>query len=189
MNEFLGSTTNVIVDRTPDELIGAVLLAVIVALVVTGLYRVGRRKTKSDDNAVLITSLVLFANLVTMALAAGYVIHVRKNFGLSEPSRQSGMAFRGEPIAGHQGSFVIRGAPPSIAPGPPPVFSIVEAADTDQDGRLSPDEAAFFVRTLDIESQGSIHLLDIIRALEVRPMPSPRVVAESPQRQASDELR
>jgi hypothetical protein len=62
---------NAILDRSSKELLSAVMVATALALMMTCIYVVGRRKLR--DNATLATVLFLLTSLASMALAAGYV--------------------------------------------------------------------------------------------------------------------
>src|SRR5690348_5663050 len=75
MVRFLRSTGNMILDRSPEGLIGALLIALVLALMVSGLYALLHRRV--SDNTVLLTCLVLAANVVGMTIAGGYIYSTR----------------------------------------------------------------------------------------------------------------
>ena len=76
MADFFVSLGNVIVDRSPDELIGAVIIALALSLAMAGVYCIGRRNIR--ENVMPMIVLMLVANLISMAVGAGYLAHVRK---------------------------------------------------------------------------------------------------------------
>ena len=166
MTEYLQSLTDAVLDRTTEELLGAVMIALALALALAGLYALGRRKLK--DPIMLMTGLMLFANLASMVVAAAYVVKARKD--ITSDGRNAAFP----PLAGHLG----HGGPPSNhgrpdgPPGSAVAFGIVKTADTNNDGKLSPDEAAAFVRLADTSGKGSIDGHDLETAL-MRSLPEP----------------
>jgi hypothetical protein len=72
MAAYFEALENAIVDRSPDELVGAVIIALALSLAFAGLYCLGRRKAR--DELVSIIALMIVANLVSMAVGAGYVL-------------------------------------------------------------------------------------------------------------------
>ena len=69
MTEYLNLLGNAIVDRSPDELIGAVAIALTISLAMAGLYCIGRRKI--TENLLPVMVLMIVANLLSMAVGAG----------------------------------------------------------------------------------------------------------------------
>jgi hypothetical protein len=141
--DFLATVGNTIVDRSSDELIGAVVIALGTALAMVGLYLVGRRKV--SDNLTPLIALMIVGNLISMALAAGYVVRARRN-----------------------GRFPSRGVAPArypwhpSSPAPDLVLldTIFRAADKNHDGLISAEEAsqsaAEVVRNSDSSGRGSV---------------------------------
>src|SRR3954447_13250452 len=72
MQRYVNSTIDVMLDRSADELIGGILVALLLSLAVAGAFALLRRKI--SDATTLITCLALAANLAGMALAAGFVV-------------------------------------------------------------------------------------------------------------------
>jgi hypothetical protein len=68
---FLESINNAILNRSPDELIGALFVAAGVAVVVSGVYALGRRKSSPSPS--FVGGLALASGALCMALAAGYI--------------------------------------------------------------------------------------------------------------------
>jgi hypothetical protein len=137
MHDFLDALTNVIVDRSADELIGAVIVALGLALAFTGLDFISRRNARESRMPMIV--IMIAANLVSMAFAAGYVAYLRKSRGASASERNQMASLRLEPVLAE---------------------SIFRAADKNVDGQLSSEEAAVaaaeFVRQADHTGNGSI---------------------------------
>ena len=102
-----------------------VFLALLLAMVGAGVYALARRKVK--DTVPLLTVVCLIANLVAMIATAGYV-----------RMRLRGTASR--PNKGRPGRRSARRRSATSRRGP--AETIFQAADLDQDGKLSADEAA-----------------------------------------------
>jgi hypothetical protein len=148
MYDFLDSLGNGIVDRSVDELIGAVIVALGVSLAFAGLDFVARRKAR--DNRLAMIVVMIGANLASMAIAAGYLVHVRKT--------RSALARERNQVS-----------PPGL--DPILVESIFNAADKDRDGLLSSEEASLaaaeFVRRADPMGKGLIDAPILAQALMV----------------------
>jgi hypothetical protein len=148
MYNFFDSLANGIVDRSVDELIGAVIVALGVSVVFAGLDFVARRKAR--DNRLAMIVVMIGANLASMAIAAGYLVHVRKTRGA--PAREKTQV---------------------LPPGLDPILveSIFNAADKDRDGLLSSEEASLaaaeFVRGADRMGKGLIDAPTLQEALMV----------------------
>jgi hypothetical protein len=129
MERYLQSIFNVVVDRSAESLIGAVLIALVLALVVAGVYALLHRKV--SDPTVLLTCLVMAANVAAMMVAGGYVRTASMRMG--RPGvRSIGVEPRFPP-----GGF---GGGPGRGPGM--ASRILDGADSDGDGRLSAAEAS-----------------------------------------------
>jgi hypothetical protein len=167
MIETLRSTLDVFLDRSPGDLIGAVMIALVLALAMTGLYALRRKKTA--EPLIVLIALMLVANVASMALAAGYLVKAWKSEakvpGGSTPTTgmwpPSGGFKPGVP--GHSGS---PGGPPA---GPwcadPHVGQVFAVADLDKNGRLTPEEVALFVKRADSSGKGSIDERDFSSAV------------------------
>lgn len=154
---FLSSIVNAIVDRTPAELIGALLVSGAVAAVVAALHVRGRRKEPLSPT--FIGGITLGAGLACMALTAGYIEYA------ASPLKNNGAGAIPQSVAG----WAPAGQGGSNPPAPWGTYGagwssgvhIVMAADEDHDGRLTPDEAARFVRQADIDGDGTVDAQDI----------------------------
>jgi hypothetical protein len=141
--DYLDSMGNVVVDRSADELIAAVVAALAVALAMAGVYWIGRRKT--SENLMPFIVLMIVANLVSMALGAGYMLHARRT-GRHLPHD----GFRAFPPRAHHGND-----PDAVL-----VQTFIRAADRNRDGLLTSEEASRaasdLVRQVDTTGKGSI---------------------------------
>lgn len=130
MRPYLDSVVNTLLERTAEELIVGVFLALLLALAAAGIYSIARRSAK--DTAILMAVPVLVMNLAAMVLAAAYIRQERRGT---------------DPVASTSGR------PPMVRPRLEPgqirdlaaqaiARQVFEAADVDRDGRLSPAESA-----------------------------------------------
>jgi hypothetical protein len=137
MYDFFSSLANAVVDRSADELIGAVIVALGISLAFAGLDFLGRRKVRDARMPMIV--VMIGANLVSMAFAAGYFVHLRRSRANSQRERMEREPNR-------------------------PYFVLVEStfrnADKNHDGLLSSEEAsvaaAEFVRNVDTTGRGLI---------------------------------
>jgi hypothetical protein len=136
MNHFFQSLANVVLDRSADELIGAVLIALCLSLAFAGIDFLARRKNR--DGRTLLIGLMIGANLSSMAIAAGYLTHIRRSRATLPVERPQAQTR------------------PYVAL----VDSIFRTADENRDGFLSSEEAATgaaeFVRRADPTGKGLI---------------------------------
>jgi hypothetical protein len=150
VTEYLNLLGNAIIDRSPEELIGAVAIALTISLAMAGLYCIGRRKI--TENLLPMIVLMIVANLVSMAVGMGYFRVAHKRMGYVEQEFQR--------------------RPPGVPGGSAEVAArwIFRTADSDHDGRLSEEEASLaaadFVRRMDPSGQGSINLRSLDTALQ-----------------------
>jgi hypothetical protein len=160
---FLESISDAMISRSPDELVGAVLVAAAVAIVVAALYALGRRK--SSPSPTFVGGLCFAAGASCMVLAAGYIDY-------AEPDLSSGsVTVRAARRSWHWGASPSESSvqPQSYrGPGWSSGFHIVVAADLDRDGRLTADEVAQFVRKADSDGDGSVDFRDIDRLIASR---------------------
>ncbi len=146
MADYFASMGNAVVDRSPDELIGAIVIALALALAMAGLYSMGRRKV--TENLMPMVVLMIVANLVSMTVGAGYLAHARKkHLGVTLPLSLNSPAVSERML----------------------IDAIFRDADEDQDGLLSGEEAAVaadkFVRRNDAEGDGKIDARSLASAL------------------------
>jgi hypothetical protein len=150
VTEYLNLLGNAIVDRSPEELIGAVAIALTISLAMAGIYCIGRRKI--TENLMPMIVLMIVANLVSMAVGAGHFHHARKKIGYVEH----------EPIR----------RPPN-GPGGSNEFMvewIFREADRNHDRQISGEEASLaaaeFLRRVDASGKGTINPRTLDRALQ-----------------------
>jgi hypothetical protein len=150
VTEYLNLLGNAIVDRSPEELIGAVGVALIISLAMAGLYFIGRRKI--TDNLLPMIVLMMVANLVSMAVGAGYfrLAHKRMGYVQHEPTSR-----------------------PPVGPGGMTEFMmewIFREADQNHDRRITGEEASIaaanFLRRADASGEGSIDPRTLDKALQ-----------------------
>jgi hypothetical protein len=141
MKDYLESVIDALVERTPQELIAAVIISLVISLVLAGLYRLARRRM--SDPLTLVSSLMLLGCTVSMVLAAGYG---RYRLGIGRVSNV--------PPSSHE-----RWEPP---PQPPElvVQRLVAEADFNNDGVITREEAAqaaeSFVRNAETGERGRL---------------------------------
>ena len=155
---FVESISDAILNCSPEELIGALIIAATVALVVAGFYALRRRK--SSPSPTFVGSLGLAAAASCMALSAGYIEY-------AETNRTSGSGWR-DPAAPKSPPGVPRQIKPpsprsSFGPGWSAGFHVVVAADENRDGRLTPEEVVRLVKEADTDGDGSVNFRDIDR--------------------------
>jgi hypothetical protein len=132
---------------SPEELIGAIAIAVALSFAMTGVYSLMRRRVR--DTSTVITCLILFANVTCMVVTAAYIFGAHRDELPPGPSADRRTNW-GPPRHGGFG----------VGPGAPLTGHIFAAADANKDGRLAPDEAANaaaqLVREADADKQGAI---------------------------------
>jgi hypothetical protein len=174
MRPLFRSIAEGLMERTAEELIAGVFLALLLALAAGGAHTLARRKVK--DTAMLVTILGLVANLVGIVLAAAYIrMDVHRPAPAPSAGARGGEA-RLRPTIGQIQSL----AAEAIARG------VFEAADSDRDGRLSADEAAAastrYLRAAEARAGRPVDR-DVIAA-EVRDLARPATESPSPAAQA-----
>jgi Ca2+-binding EF-hand superfamily protein len=151
--EHVTQTWNFLLDRTPGQLINALMIALTLALLGAGLHALGRRKVQ--DTTMLTVGVLLFAILTSMTLAASVAADLLDSG--ANPRR-----ILRDRRAGGSGS--------ELALGP----LVLRGADSDGDGRIASDEVADavakFVREADPDEDGSIDARAVWKAA-FPPMP------------------
>jgi hypothetical protein len=139
---YIESVIDALAERTAQELIAALMIALTLSLILSGLYILGKRKT--SDALALMSILTLLGCTVSMALAAGYVQLTLRG---------------GQPSAGRVVDADHRDLPPTN----PESFlaqRLFKESDLDGDGLISGEEAAraaeLFVRQADPSGKGMI---------------------------------
>ena len=142
MPQYFVSMGNAVVDRSPDELIGAVIVALALSLAMAGLYCIARRK--ANENLLPIIGLMIVANLLSMVVGMGYVAHARK----APSGIRPGIPFVPEAAL---------------------IEAIFETADKNGDGMLSSEEASQgaerFVQGADASGTGLVDPQSLRRAI------------------------
>ncbi|MDR3632507.1 MAG: hypothetical protein P4L84_01655 [Isosphaeraceae bacterium] len=160
---FLESMSDAILNRSPEELIGALLIVAVTAIVMAGLYALGR--TKWSPSPTFVGGLALAAGALCMAVGAGYIEYTatHQTYG----SAVNPLAFARRPSGGPGRGTL---PPPWSFPGAgwSSGFHVVVAADENRDGHLTPDEAARLVRKADTDGDGSVDFRDIDRLIASR---------------------
>jgi hypothetical protein len=165
MRPYLESVVNVLLDRSPEEWIEGIVVALFLSLALAGAYGVCRRWMKATDDTIPLVVPAMVVILAGMVITAGYV-----QLKLKAPARPTDPASRfdmrrpqGPPFRGREFMAVRMGN------------LIFEAADADGDGRLSPDEAvnaaAKFVEDADVNGEGTLDRDALITALRDRLRP------------------
>ena len=155
-----------LIDLSTEELIGSIMIGLVLAMAFAGLYALGRRKT--SDRLPLLSSLMILASIVSMALGIGYGRYKQDLMGYGRPGQPPSYGPGGPPpgVPGHR-------APPG---GPEVARHLAErfigSADVDGEGRISPEEAARaaerLVREADSDQRGSIDVETLSRVLDRR---------------------
>lgn len=157
---FLNSMADVVLDRSPEVLVGALMAATALAVIMAAIYALGQRKLPGSST--LVGALVFGSSLLSMALAAGYFEHAagRRVYG----SGAVPPGFPAWPPAGAPRHFTMR--PPGMSgAGWSSGFHVVIAADEDHNGRVTADELARLVRKADTDGDGSVESRDIDRLI------------------------
>ena len=160
---FLDAIVDAILERSPAELIGALLIAAAVSVVSAGVYALCRRK--SSPSPTFVCGLALAVGASCMALAAGYVEHAGAGH-TSGPAANHPELARSRPGGPGQGTLL----PPWGMPGAgwSPGIHVVMAADEDGDGRLNAGEVARLVLRADTDGDGLVNFRDIDRLIASR---------------------
>lgn len=168
---YLGSISDAILNRSAAELIGALIIALAVAIVVAGLYVLGRRK--SSPSPTFVGGLALVAGALCMALAAGYIQYLETDW-ISGTAKQQPAQVRWPVIGPGQGMQSLPGMGWSSG------FHVVVAADENRDGRLTPEEMAELVRKADTDGDGSVTFQDIDQLIASRFRPPLQSSSDGP---------
>jgi hypothetical protein len=146
MYDFFSSLTNVVVDRSADELIGAVIVALGISLFFAGLDFLGRRKVRDTRMPMIV--VMIGANLASMAFAAGYLVHLRRSRAAWASERMDREPDR---------PYLVL------------IESMFRNADKNHDGLLSSEEAsvaaAEFLRNADAAGKGLVDPLTLENAI------------------------
>ena len=145
---WVHSIYDVVLDRSPEELLGAIGVAVALSMLFAGVFALLRRKV--EDRVLLVIALMIVASVASMGLGAGYVTAGKKH----------GPRL---PFGTEEGSWVRYSAPLNLSP------RLMARCDADGDGRLSPTEAsqaaAHFITALDDGREGSVDIARVIQAI------------------------
>jgi hypothetical protein len=145
MSRHVRSAVDFLLGRPPEEWIGALVVALLLSVMLLGVYNLCRRKMK--DASMLLTVAALIVNLAGMVIAATYV-------GLTGIGASSAtQAGTGEAVSLNAlADMLIDGM----------ASRILNGADADHNGRLSADEAAAaadgFIKRIDAEEKKPVDM-------------------------------
>ena len=159
MRLFLESVKDALIERAPEELIGAVLMALYLALIPAGIAAWRRRK--APDSPVVLGGLVFPCLLAAMILGLSYDNYTRaiRRVGPNDGHYRvspAGLIPFSRPAFGTPTDARALGAAGDLV-----LSRLFGSADADHDGRLTPEEAAGFVARLDTIGRGSIETRDL----------------------------
>lgn len=162
--KFLESIPDAVLERSPEELIGAMIMATAIAAVMAALYAFNRRK--ATPSPTFVGGLALAASLACMAIVIGHLGSSGGDLMTTPDGVRPGMR-RGR-TAGP--SWPLMPAPWGFyGPGRSSGFHIVFAADADHDGRLTAAEMDLLLKEADADGDGSIDSRDVDRLIASRP--------------------
>ena len=156
MGEYLQTIYEGVTEISPDEAMAALMIGLAVALACSGLYALGRKW--ASDPFPLLCGLIFAASAGSMAFGIGHARHKSK----------AGIAtdFIGSPGPGPARTFG-PGAGAGAGAGSrlhPFSRDLLQNADADANGQLTPDEVAQFIRAADATGKGWADAIDIDRA-------------------------
>ena len=151
MLEYLRDLCQVIGEVSPRDAVGGLVVALALALAGSGACLLARKRTA--DSLPASCALILLISVGSMAFGFG---HSRTRLGgsavsLAEVGPTTGIPVRPEPIGRR----------------------LVDDADRDGDHRLTPEEAARFVKKADRAGKGWADASDIDRVLRIWVVPRP----------------
>jgi hypothetical protein len=160
---ILGLIIDAIIKRSPEELIGALLLSMAVSVISASVYAHCRRKSSPSPS--FVCGLALAVGASCMAVAAGYVEYVDADHTFGRAANHTELA---RPRPGGPGQAAL--PPPWSMPGAgwSPGIHVVMAADEDGDGRLNAGEVARLVLRADADGDGLVNFRDIDRLIASR---------------------
>ncbi len=156
--KFLSAILDGMLDRSLDELIGAVAIAGIIALVAAAVFAIATRKTPTTPT--FVGSLALAAGVISMILVAGYLKYVE--------SRDSSRNFVNGPRMPPWPAGAM--ARPPMPPWPMPTSGVhfLMNMDENHDGKVNTEEATRFIRAADSDGDGFANRQDIDRMIQAR---------------------
>jgi hypothetical protein len=161
---FLVSVSTAVVNRSPEELFGGLLVASAVAVLMVGLFVLARRK--GLPSATFVGTLLLSAGVLCMIFVAGYIEHTEPNLYSARPGTNPA-AIPGWFSTGPSRNLHSQKSG-FFMPGWTPGFHVVVAADVDHDGHVTADELLQLVKNADTDADGSVDPRDIDRLLASR---------------------
>ncbi len=163
---FLQCMSDAVMDRSPEQLIEALLAATAIAFLVASIYAVGSRKARPTPSFVGMLSLCGCA--ASMLVTASGILYLGTNWPLPAHVHHAG-----SPIHPAAAGSASRGGEPWNDPGP--VMStgahVMIAADANRDGKLSREELDCLLREADFDGDGSVALREIDRLVVSRMVP------------------
>ncbi len=170
MRARLDSIYNIIVDRSPQEWVVGIGIALLLALALVGVYMLCRRWLKVTDSPAPLAALAIVAIFTGMTIAAVYVHSSLR--GRDAPST-AGAGGAGRGPGGGQAKAKGGGGGGQLNAFTKKVAErIVANADTDKDGLVSPDEAgtaaAAFIKEADVKEKGGLDSETLLTAIRER---------------------
>jgi hypothetical protein len=184
MGSYKDSVVNMLLDRSPQEWIAAIGIALLLALAVAGALVACRRWLKVTDDTAPLVGLALLAIFAGMVFGGVYVrmeqrASARAAAEAAPPGGPGPGLGKGKGAGGGIGGFTTRMA-----------GAIIENADVDHDGVLSMEEAANaaakFVKETDAGGKGGIDRQTLLNALRERLRPPGAAPAAAPAPKASE---
>jgi hypothetical protein len=154
MTDYLSAFYEGATEISPDEIIGALAIGLALAMVCSGLCMLGHKR--ASNVFPVFCGLIFAVSTISMIVGLG---HAR--------SKYMGPVRRTDPTGQFpKGSPHFNARPPLGWPGPPPMHprigrTLLHEADANKDGRLTPEEAAQYIRQSDTTGQGSVSAEDL----------------------------
>ncbi len=153
-------------ELTADDMISAIMIGLVLAMALTGVYAVARRK--ASENLTFMVGLMILASSASMALAFGHARYKQETIAYTNQVKDNRLV----PAGPHPNTPGHRGPPGGPEIGHFLAERFVGSADLDGDGQLSPEEAARTAERLvreEVEGEtGSIDVEALGRALNRR---------------------
>jgi hypothetical protein len=171
LKDFLRIVYEGVIDFSPNELMGALMVGLALALVCHGICVLGRKR--ATNPLPLLCGLIFAVSVLAMAIGFGHSRYraLGRNVAMARNRLDAGP---GRDPGGLQKSAEPRGRGRGRSEPNPIGRSLLLMADTNKDGRLTPEEAAQFVLGADKDEDGSADLSEIDRA-QAAIVPQPNV--------------
>jgi hypothetical protein len=156
MTKYILAVYTALFERPVHDLVGAAVISLIVALALAGLYRLVRKK--APETLVLSSTFLFVASVVSMVLTLGFTMPTAGPVAKPVPDSVAGSG-----SGSGSGSATQRSTRPR-GPGNLDNYAanaLLIAADLDNDGTLSPEEATQFILSADADGKGSVNVQDL----------------------------